>query len=298
MNSRPYSHPEDLPYLIDFLRAVRPPERSNDFPGLVDLEELLADPEHQRLTRLWHDPQGSLSAYAMLSNYDNLLFDTIPAQLAGLGAEIIEWALENARGETGEGLYASCLDDNSVRIDFLQAHGFELQPDTTLHYARPLDQPIPEPSLPSGFSIRPLEGEAEADAAADLHRAAFGTGYMTTATRLAMMRTSEYDPTLDLVVIAPNGRLAAYTMGSTSAAQNARTGHKIGYTDPVAAHPDFQRLGLARALLLTALYMLKQRGMETAKLGTASDNLAMQKTAESAGFRLESKTLWFRRPPA
>lgn len=296
MPARPYTHPADLSLVLDFLRVARPPERSEDFPTRVDLEELLADPQNQRNTRLWFDSQGRLTAWAMLSDYDSLLFDTLPAQLATLGAEIVQWALENARGETDEGLYASCLDDDTARIDFLLRHGFEPQPDSTLHYARSLDQPIPDPSLPPGFSIRPLMGESEAAAAADLHRAAFGTDYMSTDNRLIMMRTSAYDPSLDLFVVAPDGRLAAYTMGSISVEANARAGRKIGYTDPVATHPDFQRLGLARAVLLAAMRLLKERGMDTAKLGTDSENIAMQKTAESVGFVIESKTLRFQKP--
>ncbi len=295
MSSRSYSHPTDLPFVLDFLRLARPPERSDEFPARVDLEELLADPEIQPSTRLWFDPQGQLSAYAIL-NEDSLIFDTLPAQLTGLGAEILGWALETARQAQLEALSASCMDDNTPRLDFFTAQGFALQPDAALHYARPLNQPIPAPVLPLGFRIRALRGEAEAEAAATLHRAAFGTDYMTTANRLIMMRTSEYDPHMDLVVVAPDGRLAAYTMGSISAEVNARTGRKIGYTDPVATHPDFQRLGLARALLRHAMQILKARGMETAKLGTDSENFAMQKTAEAAGFVLESKTLRFQKP--
>ena len=52
-------------------------------------------------------------------------------------------------------------------------------------------------------------------------------------------------------------------------------------------------MGLARALLLAGMSMLKERGMTVAKLGTSADNISMQKAAESAGFRLESKTLWY-----
>ncbi len=117
---------------------------------------------------------------------------------------------------------------------------------------------------------------------------------MTAENRLAMMRTSEYNPQMDLVAVAPDGRLAAYTMGSISAA-NAVTGHKDGFTDPVATHPGFQRLGLARALLLAAMQMLKERGMDTARLGTDSENLAMQKTAQAVGFVVASKTVRFQK---
>jgi hypothetical protein len=44
------------------------------------------------------------------------------------------------------------------------------------------------------------------------HRAAFGTEYLTVEERLATMREPEYDPELDLLAVAPDGRLAAYCM--------------------------------------------------------------------------------------
>ncbi|HMX20682.1 MAG TPA: hypothetical protein PKC52_15580, partial [Anaerolineales bacterium] len=51
--------------------------------------------------------------------------------------------------------------------------------------------------------------------------------------------------------------------------------------------------GLAKALLLKGMQLLKERGMKSASLGTNGDNIAMQRTAEAVGFRLEHKTLWF-----
>ena len=53
------------------------------------------------------------------------------------------------------------------------------------------------------------------------------------------------------------------------------------------------RQGLALALLHTGLHMLRQRGMDTARLGTSSENIAMQGVAQAAGFQIESSTLWF-----
>jgi hypothetical protein len=52
-------------------------------------------------------------------------------------------------------------------------------------------------------------------------------------------------------------------------------------------------MGLARSLLLTGMRMLKERGMESAHLGTSGYNTAMQKTAESVGFKVEYRTIWF-----
>jgi ribosomal protein S18 acetylase RimI-like enzyme len=67
----------------------------------------------------------------------------------------------------------------------------------------------------------------------------------------------------------------------------------IGNTDPVATHPRYQRMGLARALLARGMQLLKERGMLYAQLGTSGNNIAMQKAAESVGFSTQYKTIWF-----
>jgi ribosomal protein S18 acetylase RimI-like enzyme len=99
-----------------------------------------------------------------------------------------------------------------------------------------------------------------------------------------MTRQADYERELDLVAVAPDGRLAAYVFGHYNREEMALCGQKIGFTDPVATHPDFQGKGLARALLLEAQRRLKERGMQAARLGTSSENIAMQKAAEAAGF--------------
>jgi hypothetical protein len=48
--------------------------------------------------------------------------------------------------------------------------------------------------------------------------------------------------------------------------------------------------------LLTGLGRLKGRGMETAVLGTSSENIAMQQVATSVGFRVHTSKLWFAKP--
>ncbi len=295
MFSRPYTDPDDLPLLLEFLRAAREPARLADFPGLTDLEEILADPATCAQTRLWFQAEGQMTGYGILTSYENLLFESLPAAAPTLDPEILAWGLALARAQGYLLVETSCPDADLARQALLAQAGFSLEEETSLHYRRALQQPIPAPSLPPGFSLRPLNGEAEAEAAAELHRAAFGTDYMSLENRLAMMRTSAYDPRLDLVAVAPDGRLAAYTMGLISAAENAVTGEKIGQTDPVATHPDFQRLGLARALLLAGMQLLKERGLETARLGTSSANLAMQKAAEAVGFVVVSRTLHYYR---
>lgn len=300
--SRTYSDAGDLPAMLDLLVAVRSAERVTDYPGVVDLQELLALTQVQVHTRLWFDAGDQMIGFAFVDPYRNLRFefDHSTANHA-LEQEIVTWGeicLRRMMRTSTESwqLDASCRADNTERIALLERHGFVRQVLYSLQFVRPLDEPIPTPHLPPGFTLRGVAGEHEAEALVALHRAAFGTDYMTVAERLAMMRVPEYDAELDLLAVGPDGRLAAYCFCSVSQEENERTGRNEGYTDPIATHPDFQHHGLAKALLLTGLHKLKQRGVAAAALGTSSANRAMQNLAQAVGFRVRSTTLWFSKP--
>jgi len=301
LKSRRYSSETDLESMIDLLLAVRPAGRTGDYPSASDLREALALPRVQGNTRLWFGA-GDLVGFAYVDPYHNLRFEFAQQEAPlGIESQIVDWGVDCVRRaiqERGEPLTldASCKADDSERIKLLERHGFVIGDMRTLRMARSLEQPIPVPQTPAGFHICHVAGEHEVEALVALHRAAFGTENMTVEGRLAMMSAPEYDPELDLLATAADGRLAATCVCSISLEENARTGRNEGYTDPISTHPDFQRRGLARELLLTGFQMLKERGVDTAVLSTSSQNLAMQCTAERVGFRVESTKLWFAKP--
>jgi len=288
--------------MIDLLIAVRPTDRIADYPSVVDLREAFALTNVQDSTRLWFDTNDQIVGFAFVDPYNNLRFEfDQQAAHPDIESEMITWGVEYIRcamQESGESLTldASCRDDDTERIALLGRHGFVMQEMRSLHMVRSLNEPIPTPRVPVGFSIRHVAGEYEVEALVALHCAAFGTENMTVEERLAMMGVPEYDSELDLLVTAPDDRFAAYCMCSISQEENERTGRNEGYTDPVATHPDFQRRGLAQALLLTGFHKLKQRGIDVAVLGTSSENIAMQRTAKAVGFRVQSTKLWFAKP--
>ena len=297
--SRIYANADDLQRLVDLVSRVRPPERITDYPSVADLHELLCLPAIQANTRLWFE-EGRTIAFALVDSYSNLVFECRQAN-PDLQMEMIHWGIEciRRRPHGAEELLTcdvSCREEDGDRIALLEQYGFVRQPVRSLHLARPLCEPIPPPTLPAGFEIRTLKGRNEVEGWVQLHRAAFGTDHMTIEERLAMMSGADYDPDLDLVMTGPDGRLAAYCMCQIFREENARTGRNEGYTDPVATHPEFQRRGLAKALLLTGLRLLQERGVATAIMGTNSENEKMQRAAKAVGFRVESATVWFAKP--
>ena len=303
LTGKPYDDNTDLEAMIALLTRTRPTAQIADFPGIYDLQELMPQPEIQAGMRLWYGSNGSLHAFAIVHTlYRNIYFeiapeiwdDAIAQELFAWGTACIQKAYADAAAPIT--LDTSCRENDVKRLSLLQQNGFVPDRVCSLNLARSLRVPISEPTLPAGFSIRPVAGEDEVEALVALHRAAFGTDNMTVAERLAMMRAPEYDRELDLIAVAPDGRCAAFCVGSISAAENSHSSQKTGFTDPVGTHPDFQRRGLARALLLTGMRLLQERGMETAVLGTSSENIAMQKTAESVGFTTQWTKIWFTKP--
>jgi GNAT superfamily N-acetyltransferase len=281
---------KDVSLIIDLMSRVRTSERLHDYPLKVNIEEDLASAAVRSNTRLWFDLDRPV-AWAYVDKFHNLWWEMDKGYEDLLCAQIIHWAEHCARKTPGQGklttLDASCRDDDAGRITFLEHFGFQRTEGSTIRMMRDLSQPIPEPALPQGFLIRPIAGVQEAETVAAMHRAAFGTDYMTTENRLTIMQTSEYDSSLDLIVAAPDGTIAANCICSVDKES------KTGNTDPIATHPKYQRMGLARALLLTGLGLLKKRGISFAQLGTSSDNIGMQKTAESVGFEVKHKIIWF-----
>jgi ribosomal protein S18 acetylase RimI-like enzyme len=308
LTNSPYQDGSDLQAMIDLLTVARPADRQGQHPSASSLAEMLSVPAHQDGVRLWRDADARLAGYALVDvRYCNVYWEIHP-EAAGLGLErdIVAWASQylpqgrRAWGLSTEDLTldTSCRSDDHERIALLELHGFQALPDRSLHLRRRLAEPIPTPKLPPGFSIRPAAGEQEVDALVELHRAAFDTENLSIDDRLSWMRMPDYDPNLDLVAVAPDGRLAAYCFCGVSQEDNARTGRNEGFTDPVATHPDFQKLGLATALLLYGMRLLRDQGVDWAVLSTLNDNIAMQRTAQAVGFQVAWQNQWFSRPLA
>lgn len=293
MQPRSFTGPTDLQAMKTFLAGL--PGK----PTLVDFDEVMATPSVQAVTRLWSADSGNLVAFAYVDDYNNLWFEISPNfNEPSLQDEIVAWGVDcvrrrNAKSGGQDTLDAVCEPEAQAHLAVLRTHGFQETGLRTLKYARSLEEPLAEYTLPDGFSLRPTGGEAEVDALVALHRAAFADDAMTVEYRLAMMRAPQYVPELDLLVIAPDGELAAFCVCSIDEDENRRTGVKTGWPDPIGVRPRYQGMGLGKTILGAALRRLRQRGLTQACLGTSSDNLPMQRLAGLLGFHLISEKIWF-----
>ncbi|HPH97523.1 MAG TPA: GNAT family N-acetyltransferase [Anaerolineaceae bacterium] len=282
------SHAEAMRALI---RCLPGPSSIADFEENIQMESIRSN------TRLW-EQDGQLAAFAYVDDYNNLCYEIdpqIPPET--LEAEIVAWGvacIQRRNAETGEEgtLDFSCSASDTQRMALTRNYGFEELEVRSLHYSRSLEDPLPDFPLAAGFTIRPAAGEPEVEALVALHCAATGSDAMTVEERLAIMRSPEYIPELDLLAVAPNGDLAAYCVCGFEDGSDGT----VGYTDPIGTHPQYQKLGLAKALVAAAFKGLKARGAVEVRVGTSSENMRMQRLAESLGFKLVSERLWFAKP--
>jgi len=78
------------------------------------------------------------------------------------------------------------------------------------------------------------------------------------------MQTPGYEVENELVVVAPDGRFAAFTVIWFDPISRS------GLFEPVGCHGDFRRQGLSTAIMYEGMKRMKAAGMETASVGCES----------------------------
>jgi ribosomal protein S18 acetylase RimI-like enzyme len=236
---------------------------------------------------LWFDEGGQIVGFAAWQVWWAALdFFVRPGPRREEVAEaIFAWALARFReldAERGLPLpyWAEAREDDADRLALLARHGYTLDGDYTyVLLERSLDAPIPAPALTEGFSIRPLAGADEVAAYVALHRRAFDSTSMTPEWRVRTLRMPQYRPGLDLVAVAPDGRLVGFCVGWFA------TDGRVGQIEPMGVDPDFRGLGLSRALMLEFFARLRATGGSRAWVETESTRGAALAAYEAVGFR-------------
>lgn len=233
------------------------------------------------------DGQGQINALVWVRPTRFAGFEVLihPNQRGGdFEAQVVEWAenaaiaLVQAEKADAKEISTEIADSDAARMRVLQQRGYEPEAEPFMMFtARSLDVPIPQSVLPEGFSIRPVAGEHEVALVSDVHNGAFN-GKWQPDEYLKVMRSPAFDIDREMVVVAPDGRFAAFTViWFDPISQSA-------LFEPVGCHPDFQRRGLTRALMYEGMRGMVTQGMKTAIVAHLTDNAASTGLYASLGF--------------
>lgn len=253
---------------------------------------------------LWVEGDGTLVGWAVLQTpFWTIDAAVHPGAAAGLYPQILAWAHARAReiAPTPAGRpmwFVNVFSGQHDRIRDLEAAGFADQADvgedswSKVLLRRDGRAPLPQTALPPGFTIRPLAGAGEVDAYVELHQAVFGSKNMTAAWRARTLARPEYLPDLDLVAVAPDGRLAAFCICWLNPGP---AGAATGQVEPLGVHADFRRLGLGRAILAAGLRRLGEHGAASVAVETDNYRDAAFALYTGVGFEVVEDVLVWRK---
>ena len=291
--ARPYAGPADLAAMQAALstswRLARP--FSNTTVGDLEWWQAFGTPEDDwtRQIRLW-EVGREVVAYAWFHLPAELDWHQRADLSAGVRATIVDEALEWAEGlaresATAAGTHAAtvlrtwAMDADAGLRAILAARGFTAaaDPGYTQWYWRLAAEP-PAVVVPAGYEIRSVHLPQDLEARVEAHRAAFAPSRMSVAIHESVRAMPHYDPSRDLVAVAPDGSIAAFALLWWDPIA------RMGEFEPVGTHPAHRRLGLATALLHRGLRQLRDLGAVDAVLISACDNAASEALYASAGF--------------
>lgn len=148
--------------------------------------------------------------------------------------------------------------DDTTRGQLLEAHSYQRGDWPEYQFGRKLDAPVQHRPIPAGYSIRALDvGELPERALLSwrvFHPGECECKYQGWKWYRDIQRCPMYRRDLDLVAVAPDGRLAAFT--TLWYDDVTRT----GYFEPVGTAPQHQRRGLASAIMQEGMRRLKSMG--------------------------------------
>jgi ribosomal protein S18 acetylase RimI-like enzyme len=234
--------------------------------------------------RLWEDPHNELLGFAIISMrhkaFDFMLHHDYWDH--GLGDEIVDWCVDTIQTRSDEPaaelkIGAEVDDCDERRAALLERHGFSRRAPLFVYTTRSLIDDIPASRLPEGFLIRSATGVEEAGKLAEAHQGAFNSQW-TAEEYQRVMESPGYDPKRELVVVAPDGRFAAFCVIWLDIL------NKQGLFEPVGTHPDFQRQGIGRALMVYGLREMQAQGIKTGVVLHETDNPASTALYKSLGF--------------
>jgi GNAT superfamily N-acetyltransferase len=236
---------------------------------------------------LWEDETGQVVGWSLLSDIENA-FDVFlhPALLdTPAYAQAFAWTAQQmeqrmlAAGENFVQKYWN-WDCDTRNAALLADLGFAPYKDDVDMYF-PLVDRLPAVQLPPGFSARLCRGESEVETRARAQYAAFESEaewdkYVARFVRL--MRSQAYLAARDWVIEAPDGRIAAFAL----------TWHdpvnKVGKFEPVGTHPDFQKLGLGKAVMLSGLHDMQRAGLLAGQVNTSASHAPAVRLYQATGF--------------
>jgi len=300
--SRVYNSDEDLKSVMTFLREVFNETSSyqNWFPDRFENSHEGGGSVHWvGDIRIWEEiddkstPSRRIVALANPESPNDYFIQVNPAY-SFLEREIFEWIerhrLEKKKNPNKkEKLGIHTIEGNSVRELLLSELGYKKGETSMYLRLRPVDLPIPDVGCPESYEIRSVKGRSDYDQLASVIRLVFSHGeWFNAEIYEGITRCSFYKQDLDLVAIAPDGTFASFCTFRIDPIS------KITNLEPVGTHPNYRKLGLAKALIFEGIRRATRYNPALFYVG-AANTPATNRLYDSVGYTEKlAEYCWFK----
>ncbi len=187
-----------------------------------------------------------------------------------------------------DALIVEAMTGNPSIESRLQARGYTRSNDWMYKRFKTLGDKIERVNLPTGFALKTIDTSDDLRAHMASVFAVFEMQDSVEAYR-SIQRAPSYEPSLDLIVVAPNGTVASFC--------TVWIDHEncIAEFEPVGTHPDYRQRGLAKALLAEAHNRLRAMGIKTVGVESWSESPAANKLYDAAGLESCDKIFGWRK---
>lgn len=230
----------------------------------------------------WIDDEGPVAGILLTSSPDGswqcdpVIVPNVSGPAPG---NVWERALEHAATHSWNGFDIPVCDEDRTFQQLARKSGFTAVYGDSTAWMDATDRPEVL-DMPEGFVITNRSGRGNTP-----HHMS-GRNGDAIAERLE--QCSLYDPVLDLAIETTDGQIAGYSLYWFDPIT------KVSLVEPVRVEDDFQRRGLARAMLTIGLSRLVARGAQRIKVSYETD--AAGALYLGAGFRQTSTATWYRAP--
>lgn len=231
--------------------------------------EHLADPTWGAGVHVWHTQDGSFLAAAIPDGPGDLALQVDPRH-RWLEDDVLDWAERHLALTEEDGarvLHTWAFDWDADRRDRLVGRGYTPVPGWSWQNRRRRTSRAVEPRpVAAGYALRNVDDSLDdATRWVDATNAVFGHS-TPVEDYCSFLGSPSFDPTLHIVVEAPDGSVAAF------AGLTIDTANKVATLEPVGTRDGHRRLGLAQAAISEGLRRVADRGVEVvhvANWGTA-----------------------------
>ena len=228
----------------------------------------LGDGQLEQDVFLWETEEGEMASVLNREEAGSAYLQVHPwLRTPALEEEMIALAEERlAVRREGKRVLSVWTDAQDIlRLGILERRGYRRGQWAESQWRRDLDAPIPDVPVPPGYTVRALGDVHELPARSWASWKAFHPDapddYEGWEWHLNIQRCPLYRRDLDLVAVAPEGEIVAFTtVWYDDVTRSA-------YFEPVGTMPAHQRRGLARAILSEGLRRLQRLGARRAFVG-------------------------------